>query len=105
VAPKKKQRVDIAVPPRLTERDALRGAKERDPEPDIVMALVNINDSVAALARAVTKSNEHLWAIAKYVDRLAWSGELDELDEGSEKWDSGDEQVVCESDKNIVNKE
>jgi len=56
VAPKKKQRVEVVVPPRLRERDALRAAKERDPEPDIVTALVNINNSVAALARAVTDS-------------------------------------------------
>jgi len=39
------------------------------------------------------------------VDRLAWGGESDESDEGSEEWDSGDEEVVCEADKNIVNKE
>ena len=46
----------MVVPPRLRERDALRAAKERDPEPDIVTALVNINNSVAALVRAVTDS-------------------------------------------------
>jgi len=80
-------------------------AKERDPELDIVMALVNINNSVVALARAITKSNEHLWAIAEYVDWLAWSGESDESDEGSEEWDSGDKQVGHESDQNIVNRE
>jgi len=51
------------------------------------------------------ESNEHLWVIAEYVDQLAWGGESDESDEGSEEWDSGDEQVVCESDQNIVNRE
>ena len=60
---------------------------------------------VVALARAITESNEHLWAIAEYVDWLAWSGESDESDEGSEEWDSGDKQVVRESDQNIVNRE
>jgi len=55
------------------------------------MALVNINNSMAALARAVTESNEHLWVIAEYVDRLEWGRELDESDEGSEEWDLGDE--------------
>jgi len=42
-APKKKQRVEVVVPPRPKERDAPRAAKERDPGPDIVTALVNIN--------------------------------------------------------------
>jgi len=60
---------------------------------------------MAALARAVTESNDHLWVITKYVDRLEWGVESDESDEGSEEWDSGDKQVVRESDKNIVNKE
>ena len=96
VAPKKKQRVEVVIPPR---------PKERDPEPDIVMALVNINNSVVALARAITESNKYLWTMAKYVDQLAWSGESDELDEGSEKWDSGDKQVVRESDKNVIIRE
>ena len=80
-------------------------AKERDPEPDIVTALVSINNSVAALARAITESNQHLWAITEYMDRLVWSGESHESDKGSEEWDSGDKEVVREVDKNIVNKE
>jgi len=57
-APKKKQRVEVVVPPRPKERDAPRAAKERNPGPDIVTALVNINNSVAALARAVMESND-----------------------------------------------
>ena len=65
----------------------LQVAKERDPGLDIVMALVNINNSVAALARAILESNDYLWTITKYVDQLAWSGKLDELDEKSEEWD------------------
>jgi len=104
-APMKKQRVEVVVPPRPKERDAPWAAKERDPGPDIVTALVNINNSMVALARAVTESNDHLWVIAEYVDWLKWGVELDESDKGSEEWDSGDKQVVCESDKNIVNKE
>ena len=59
-APKKKQKVEVVPLPRLRERDAPRAAKERDPEPDIVTALVSINNSMAALARAVTESNQHL---------------------------------------------
>jgi len=104
-APKKKQKVEVVPPPRPREKDALQAVKERDPEPDIVTALVSINNSVAALARAVTESNQHLWAIAEYVDQLAWGGESDESDKGSKEWDSGDEEVVCKADKNIVNKE
>ena len=95
----------MVIPSRPRERDAPQAAKERDPEPDIVTALVNINNSMAALARAVMESNEHLWVIADYVDRLEWGGESDESDEGSEEWDSGNEQVVRESDQNIVNRE
>jgi len=53
----------------------------------------------------VTESNEHLWVIAEYLDQLAWGRESDESDEGSEELDLGDEQVVCESDQNIVNRE
>ena len=103
-APEKKQKVEVVPPPRPRERDVPRAAKVRDPGPDIVMALVNINDSVAALARAVTELNDHLWVIAEYVDRLEWGVESDESDEGSEEWDSGNEQVVRESDQNIVNR-
>ena len=104
-APKKKQRVEVVVPPRPKERDAPRAAKERNPGPDIVTALVSINNSVAALARAVIESNDYLWVISRYVDQLEWDGVPDESDEGSEEpeeWDSGDEQVVRESDRNIV---
>ena len=101
-APKKKQKVKVVPPPRPREKDALQAVKERDPEPDIVTALVSINNSVAALARAVTESNQHLWAIAEYVDQLAWGGESDESDKGSKEWDSGDEEVVRRADKNIV---
>ena len=101
-APKKKQKVKVVPPPRPRERDAPQAVKERDPELDIVTALVNINNSVAASARAVMESNEHLWVIANYVDQLEWGGESNE---GSEEWDSGDEQVVRESDQNIVHRE
>jgi len=59
----------------LKKKDVLWAVKERDPEPDIVTALVNINNSVVALARAVTKSNGHLWMIIKYIHRTAaWCG-------------------------------
>ena len=36
---------------------------------------------------------------------MAWGGESDGSDEESEEWDSGDEQVVRESDKNVINGE
>jgi len=101
-APKKKQRVEVVAPPRPKEKDAPQAAKERDPGPDIVTALVNINNSVAALVRAVTESNDYLWVISEYMDRLAWGGVEDESDEGSEEWDSGGEEVVCGADKNIA---
>jgi len=51
------------------------------------------------------ESNNYLWVISEYVDRLEWDGVPYESDKGSEEpeeWDSGDEQVVCESDRNIV---
>jgi len=70
-APKKKQRVEVVVPPRLKERDAPRAAKERNSGPDIVMAVVSINNSVAALARAVMESNDYLWVMLRTVtDRV-----------------------------------
>jgi len=53
------------------------------------------------------ESNDYLWVISEYVDRLEWDGVTDESDEGSEQseeWDSGDEQVVRELDRNIVNR-
>jgi len=101
-APRKKQKVEVVIPPRPKEKGAPRAAQERDLGPDIVTAMVSINNSVAALARAVTESNDYLWVISEYVDRLAWGGVEEELDEESEEWDSGDEEVVCGADKNIV---
>jgi len=71
---------------------------QRRREPDTLMALVNINNSVAALMRAVTVSNGHLWTIAEYVEWLAWGEEFVE-------WDSGDEQAVRKLDKNVINRE
>jgi len=47
------------------------------------------------------ESNNYLWVISEYVDQLEWDGVLDESDKGSKEskeWDSGDEQVVRESD-------
>jgi len=44
-APKKKQKVEVVPPPRPRERDVPRAAKERDPGPDIITALVSINKS------------------------------------------------------------
>jgi len=67
------------------------------------MALVAINNSVAALARAVMESNDYLWVISEYVDRLEWEGVPEESsDEESEEWDLGDKEVVRRADKNIV---
>ena len=102
-APKKKQKVEVVIPPRLKEKGAPRAVQERDSGPDIVMALVTINNSMAALARAVMESNNYLWVISEYVDWLTWGGVEDKLDEGSKEWDLGDEEVVHGADKNIVN--
>jgi len=76
--------------------------QEQDSGLDIVTALVAINNSVAALARAVTESNDYLWVISEYVNQLAWGRVEEELDEESEEWDLGDEEVVHGADKNIV---
>ena len=78
-----------------------QAAWDVEPELDIVMALVNINNSVAALARAVTASNIHLATIARYVEVLAGMGS-DDSDEESEEWGSGDKDVVRRVDKNTV---
>ena len=43
-------------------------AQKKEPEPDYLLALVNINNSVASLARAVTASNIHLATIVRYVE-------------------------------------
>jgi len=101
-APKKKQKVEVVLPPRLKEKGALWAVQEWDSGLDIVTALVAINNSVAALARAVTELNDYLWVISEYVDWLAWGRVEEELDEESEEWDSGNEVVVRRADKNIV---
>jgi len=104
-APKKKQRVEVVIPPRLREKGAPWAAQDRDSGPDIVTALVAINNSVAALARAVDELNNYLWVISEYMERLEWDRmPEDSSDEESEEWDSGDEEVVCRADKNIVKK-
>jgi len=78
-------------------------AQDRDSGPDIVTALVAINNSVAALARAVDESNDYLWVISEYVERLEWDRmPEDSSDKESEEWDSGDKEVVRELDRNIV---
>jgi len=102
-APKKKQKVKVVIPPRPREKGAPRAVQDRDSGPDIVTALVAINNSMAALARAVMELNDYLWVISEYVDRLEWDRmPEDSLDEESEEWDSGDEEVVRRADKNIV---
>ena len=102
-APKKKQRVEVVIPPRPREKGAPRAAQDRDSGPDIVTALVAINNSVASLARAVDESNDYLWVISEYVERLEWD-RMPEIssDEESEWWHSGDQEVVRELDRNIV---
>jgi len=77
-------------------------ARDAEPEPDMVMALVNINNSVASLARAVTVSNIHLATIARYVEVLAGKGS-DDSDEESGELESGDEDVVRGLDMVNVN--
>jgi len=74
-APKKKQKVEVVVPSRLKEKGAPQAAQEWDSGLDIVTALVAINNSVAALVRAIMESNDYLWVISEYVDQLAWGGE------------------------------
>ena len=102
-APKEKQRVEVVIPPRPREKGAPRAAQDRDSGPDIVTALVAINNSVAALPRAVDELNDYLWVISEYVERLEWDRmPEDSSDEESEEWDSGDEEVVHRADKNIV---
>ena len=92
------------LPARVVEEKAVQwAAKEEDPEPDIVTALVNINHSMAALVRAVMESNDYLWTITEYVEWLVWGKESDESDEESVEWDSGDDQVVRESSRNVIN--
>ena len=88
----------MVVPPQ-PRKDAARDA---EPEPDMVMALVNINNSVASLARAVTASNIHLATIARYVEVLAGEGS-DDSDEESGELESGDEDVVRGLDTVNVN--
>jgi len=56
-ATKKKQRAEVVIPPQLN-KDAPRVAQKEEQEPDYLLALVNINNSVASLARAVTASND-----------------------------------------------
>jgi len=51
-APKKKQRVEVVIPSR-PKKDAPRAAQKEGPEPDYLLALANINNSVVSLARAV----------------------------------------------------
>jgi len=102
-APKKKQRVEVVIPPRPREKGAPRAAHDRNSGPDIVTALVAINNSVAALARAVMESNDYLWVISEYVERLEWDRMLENSsDEESEEWDLGDEDMVRRADKNTV---
>jgi len=92
-APRKKQRVEVVIPPR-PRKDAPRAAQEEEPEPDYLLALVNINNSVASLARAVTASNIHLATIVRYVEVIAGVGsDSDESDDSSGELSSGDEEV------------
>ena len=68
-----------------------------EPEPDILLALVNINNSVVSLARAITVSNIHL---TRYVEVLVGMGsDSDDLDNKSEEWALGDKEVACRLDK------
>ena len=73
-------------------------------EPDILLALVNINNSVASLARAIMALNIHLATIVRYMEVLAGQGsDLDNSDDKSEEWVSGDEEVVHGLKKVTVN--
>ena len=100
-APKKKQRVEVVIPPRL-KKDAPWAVQKEGP--DYLLALVNINNSVASLARAVTALNIHLATIARYVEVMAGVGsDLDESDDESEELLLGDEEVACGLKKVTVN--
>jgi len=69
-------------------------AQKEESEPDYLLALVNINNSVASLARAVTASNIHLATIARYMEVIAGVGsDSDESDDKSEELSLGDEEV------------
>jgi len=84
-APKKKQRVEVVIPPQ-PKKDAPRAAQKEEPEPDYLLALININNSVAL--------NIHLATIARYVEVIAGVGsDSDESDNESEELSLGDEEV------------
>ena len=102
-APKKKQRVEVVIPPR-PKKDALWAVQKEEPEPDYLLALVNINNSVASLARAVTASNIHPATIARYVEVMAGVGsDSDKSGDESEELLSGDEEVSRGLKKVAVN--
>jgi len=89
-APKKKQRVEVVIPPQL-KKDAPPAAQKEEPEPDYLLALVNINNSVASLVSL----NIHLATIARYVEVLVGMGsDSDKSDDESEELLSGDEEVA-----------
>jgi len=52
-----------------------QAAKERNPRPDIVVALVNIRNSMVFLARAITELNDYLTSLTDYIEQLEWSKE------------------------------
>jgi len=103
-SPKKgKEKVKAVIPPQL-KKDAPRAARKEEPEPDYLLALVNINNSVASLARAVTASNIHPATIARYVEVMAGVGsDSDESGNESKELLSGDEEVSRGLKKVVVN--
>ena len=93
-APKKKQRVEVVIPPQ-PKKDAPWAAQKEEPEPDYLLALVNIDNSMASLARAITDSNIHLATIARYMEVLAGVGsDSDSSSDLSQELLSGDEEVA-----------
>jgi len=83
----------VVIPPR-PKKDAPRAAQKEEPEPDYLLALVNINNSVASLARAVTASNIHLTTIARYVEVIVGVGLDLELSSGDEEVSRGLKKVA-----------
>jgi len=90
---KKKQRVEVVIPPR-PKKDAPRAVQKEELEPDYLLALVNINNSVASLARAITASNIHLTTIARYVKVMVGMGSDLELLSGDEEVSHGLKKVA-----------
>jgi len=68
------------MPPWPKEKEVPWAGKERDSGPDIVLALVDIGNSVM-------ESNNYLASLADYIEQLEWSEEEDESDKEPKEWE------------------